>query len=108
MTDSTMAVNAAGKPDPKTRKTWTIDPSGALHGGPAFADFFELREIVAARSEPFAKGFTAALIQYALGRPCGFGDEPLIDRIVAAAKSRAFGTRSFIHGLVQSQAFRTK
>ena len=107
-TDSTMAVNAAGKPDPKTRKTWTIDPSGALHGGPAFADFFELREIVAARPEQFARGFTAALIHNALGRPSGFGDEPLIDRIVADAKSEAFGTRSFIHGLIQSQAFRTK
>jgi mono/diheme cytochrome c family protein len=107
-TDSSVAVNADGKPDPKTKQTWTIDPSGTIHGGPAFADFFELREIVAARSEPFAKGFTAALIEYALGRPCGFADEPLIDRIVAGAKSQAFGTRSFIHGLVQSQAFRTK
>ncbi len=107
-TDSSVAVNANGKPDPKTKQTWTIDPSGAIHGGPAFADFFELREIVAARSEAFAKGFTAALIEYALGRPCGFADEPLIDRIVADAKSQAFGTRSFIHGLVQSQAFRTK
>jgi hypothetical protein len=107
-TDSSMAINAAGKPDPKTKKTWTIDPSGALHGGPAFADFFELRSIVAARPKQFARGFTAALIQYALGRPCGFGDEPLIDSIVDDARSDGFGTRSFIHALVQSQAFRTK
>jgi mono/diheme cytochrome c family protein len=107
-TDSSVAVNAAGKPDPKTKKTWTIDPSGALHGGPAFADFFELRGIVAARPEQFARGFTAALIQYALGRPCGFGDEPLIDSIVNDARSHGFGTRSFIHALVQSQSFRTK
>jgi hypothetical protein len=41
-TDSSMAINADGKPDPKTKKTWTIDPAGALHGGPAFKDFFEL------------------------------------------------------------------
>jgi hypothetical protein len=107
-TDSSVAVNADGKPDPKTKQTWTIDPSGAIHGGPAFADFFELREIVAARSEPFARGFTAALIQYALGRPCGFADEPLIEAIVAAAASQDFGTRSFIHALVQSDAFRRK
>ena len=107
-TDSSMAINTAGKPDPKTKQTWTIDPSGALHGGPAFADFFELRSIVAARPEQFARGFTAALIQYALGRPCGFGDEPLIDSIVNDARSHGFGTRSFIHALVQSQTFRTK
>jgi hypothetical protein len=51
---------------------------------------------------------TAALIQYALGRPCGFGDEPLIDSIVNDARSHEFGTRSFIHALVQSRSFRTK
>ena len=107
-TDSTMAVNAAGKPDPKTKKAWTIDPSGALHGGPAFADFFELRSIVATKADQFARGFTAALIQYALGRPSGFGDQPLIDAIVQDALSDDFGVRSFIHGLVQSQPFRTK
>jgi mono/diheme cytochrome c family protein len=107
-TDSSMAVNAEGKPDPKTKKTWTIDPAGALHGGPSFQDFFELREIVAARPEQFARGFTAALIEYALGRPCGFSDEPLVDAIVKDAKSRDFALRSFIHALVQSEAFRTK
>jgi mono/diheme cytochrome c family protein len=107
-TDSSMAINADGKPDPKTKKTWTIDPAGALHGGPAFKDFFELREIVAARPEQFARGFTAALIEYALGRPCGFGDEPLVDAIVKDASSHDLATRSFIHSLVQSKAFRTK
>ena len=107
-TDSSMAINANGKPDPKTKKTWTIDPAGALHGGPSFQDFFELREIVAARPEQFARGFTAALIEYALGRPCGFSDEPLVDAIVKDAKSHDFALRSFIHALVQSEAFRTK
>ena len=107
-TDSSMAVNAQGKPDPKTKKTWTIDPAGALHGGPSFTDFYGLRDIVASRPEQFARGFTAALIEYALGRPCGFGDESLIDAVVKDAQSHAFSTRSFVHALVQSKAFRTK
>lgn len=107
-TDSSMAVDANGKPDPKTKKTWTIDPSGALHGGPAFADFYGLRDIVATRPEQFARGLAAALIHYALGRPCGFGDDQLIDSIVSDARGHDFGTRSFIHALVQSKAFRTK
>jgi len=106
--DSSMAVNAAGKPDPKTKKTWTIDPAGALHGGPAFKDYFELRDIVAARPEQFARGFTAALIEYALGRPSGFSDEPLVDSILKDAGSHSLTVRSFIHSLVQSEAFRTK
>lgn len=107
-TDSSVAVNADGKPDPKTKKTWTIDPSGALHGGPAFADFQDLRRIVAKRPEQFTRGFTTALIEYALGRPSGFGDEPLVDAIVAQARRQDFSIRSVIHALVQSDAFRKK
>ncbi len=107
-TDSAMAVNAAGKPDPKTKKTWTIDPSGKLHGGPSFANYFELRSIVADQPEQFARGFTAAVIQYALGRPSGFGDEELIDSIVQDADSQGLGVRAFIHGLVQSEPFRSQ
>ncbi|NBW97246.1 MAG: DUF1585 domain-containing protein, partial [Planctomycetia bacterium] len=64
--------------------------------------------IVASRREPFARGFTAALIEYALGRPCGFSDEPLVDAIVKDAKDHDFALRSSIHALVQSEAFRTK
>jgi hypothetical protein len=107
-TDSSMAVNAQGKPDSKTKKTWTIDPAGALHGGPSFQDFDGLRDIVASRPEQFARGFTAALVEYALGRPCGFGDEPLVDAVVNDARSHELASRSFVHALVQSKPFRTK
>ena len=46
--------NAAGKwrevdYDPKTKKEWPIDPAGAFHNGPAFNDYFELRDLIAAR-----------------------------------------------------------
>lgn len=107
-TDSYTPVDTNGKPLPALRKTWTIDPSGALHGGPAFKDFFALRDVVASRPEPFSRGFTAALIEYALGRPCGFSDEPLVDGIVKDAASHEFALRSFIHALVQSRDFLTK
>ena len=73
-----------------------------------FADFFELRAIVASRSDDFSRGFAAALVEYALGRPCGFSDEPLVDSIVNMAKGRDLSPRSFIHALVQSRQFRTK
>jgi hypothetical protein len=107
-TDSYTALDDNGKPKPALRKTWTIDSSGALHGGPSFKDFYELRDIVASRPEQFARGFTAALIEYALGRPCGFSDEPLVDAIVKDAVSHDLAMRSFIQALVQSKAFLTK
>ena len=90
------------------RKTWPIDPAGALHGGPPFADFFGFRAIVAARQEDFATGFTEGLIEYALGRPCGFSDDELVQAIVRRAAAKDLSIREFIHAVVQSDAFRSK
>ena len=106
--DSYQALDAAGKPIPKAVKTWAIDPAGNLYKGPAFKSYFELRDIIASRREPFARGFSAALIQYALGRPCGFSDEPLIDDMVHQAETKHFAVREFIHTLVNSKAFHSK
>lgn len=106
--DHYQAVNAQGKPIPKAFKTWTVDPSGSFHKGPAFGNFFELREIVASREESFARGFASALTQYALGRPCGFSDEPLLDSMLQRARGRDFAVREFIHALVASSEFHSK
>ncbi len=106
--DSYQALNAMGKPIPKAIKTWAIEPAGSLHKGPAFKNYFELRDIIASRREPFARGFSAALIQYALGRPCGFSDEPLIADMVQRAEAKQFAVREFIHILVNSKPFHSK
>ncbi len=105
--------NAAGKwrevdYDPKTKKEWPIDPAGAIHNGLSFKDYFELRDLVAAREEDFARGFTEALIEYALGRPYGFTDEALAGGIVARAKSRDYAIREFVMALVASEVFGRK
>lgn len=90
------------------RKAWPIDPTGAFHNGPSFTDFFEFRTIVAERQEAFAKGFTEALIEYALGRPCGFSDDEFLQGVVQRAATKGFSIREFIQAVVQSEAFRTK
>ena len=90
------------------RKTWTIDPSGALFKGPKFNDFHQLRDIVAEREADFAQGFTEHLIEYALGRPYGFTDNELANEIVSSAKHQEFVVSAFIHAIVQSKAFQMK
>ncbi len=86
-----------------------IDVSGKMHDGPAFADFFELRELIATKhQEDFARGFTEALIEYGLSRPFGFTDEDLALGILNSAKDKNYALREFIHALVQSEAFKTK
>mgnify|MGYP003333211545 CR=1 FL=1 len=90
------------------KKEWPIDPSGAFHKGPAFKDFFELRDIIASRPEAFSRGLSEALVEYALGRPYGFSDQPLADDMVRQAAGKNFALREFIHALVQSESFHAR
>ena len=100
-------TNGRGRPIGKS-KTWTVDASGAFHQGPAFRDYFELRDLIAEREAAFARGFSERLIEYALGRPYGFTDQELAAGMVRAAKKQQFAMSAFIHSLVQSEAFRNK
>ena len=103
--------DAAGKwrlVEGKGRHEHKIDPSGALHKGPAFADYFELRDIIARRESDFARGFTEHLIGYGLGRSFGFTDEDLADEIMTEAKRGNFAVSEFVQALVRSQPFRKK
>jgi hypothetical protein len=106
--DSYQLVSDKGVPDPKTKKTWQIEPGSAFHKGPRFNDFFEMRNHIAARTDPFTRGFSKALIEYALGRPCGFSDEPLLNAMVQRAAGKNFAIREVFVALVASNEFRTK
>ncbi len=106
--DSYQVMDASGKPVPNAKKTWAIEPAATMHKGPAFNDYFGLRDIIAAKTGDFGRGFSEALIEYALGRPCGFSDEPLLDDMVKKAGKKAYAMREFIHALVESKEFHTK
>ncbi len=107
-TDSIIALGENGKPDLKTKKTWTIESAAALYKGPAFKDYFGLRDIIASKPDAFARSYSEALIEYALGRPIGFRDQPLIDTMVKRGADKDYAFRSFIHSLVASPEFQTK
>lgn len=85
-----------------------IDPAGAFHNGPAFKDFHELRHLIAAQPERFARGYATALIAYAMGRPISFADEELIEDMVRHAAGVNYRASDFIHTLVTSKTFQTK
>jgi hypothetical protein len=87
---------------------WPIDSSGALHKGPKFENYFALREIFAAKKHAFARGFTEALLEYALGRPPSFTDEDAIAGIVQEAEKSDFAVAEFVRALVRSPAFKNK
>ncbi len=106
-TDSFQARDKRGRGVGK-KKTWDIDPSGAIYKGPSFADYFELRDIVVSHQDDFARGFTEHLIEYALGRPFGFTDEDFAENVVRSARSKDYAVSEFIHAVVQSKAFQSK
>lgn len=90
------------------RKTWPVEPAGAFHKGPAFETYHELRDLIHARADDFAKGYSMTLVQYALGRSIGFRDEALVEKMISEARPHDFALRSFIQTLVRSEEFRTK
>ena len=92
----------------KKKKTWKIDASGAFYNGPAFGDYYEMRELIAEREGDFARGFVEHLIEYALGRPFGFTDEDLADEVLHSAKNKHNVLNAFIHAIAQSEEFRSK
>lgn len=106
--DSYAAVDASGKPDPQTKRSWAIEPAAAFYKGPHFESYAELRDRIAERVDAFGMGFSKALIEYALGRPCGFSDETLLERIQQQVRPSQWALRSTIHALVASPEFQTK
>ena len=89
-------------------KTWNIDAGGRFHDGAEFADYFELRDHIAGHRDDFARSFSAAVLEYGMGRALGFSDQSLIEDIAKQAKDKDYAMRSFIHALVQHPAFRRK
>lgn len=106
--DSYQVVDDKGKPDPKSKRTWDVDSGAAFYKGASFRDFFEMRDLIAKRADAFTRGFSKALLEYALGRPVGFSDTPLVEAMVSKAGEKDFAIREVFHALIASREFHSK
>ena len=106
--DSYQLLDEKGKPLPKTKKVWDINASSAFHKGPSFGDYFAMRDLIASQPGAFARGFSKALIEYALGRPFGFSDQLLLEDILQKAAPTNFAIRDVLQLLVASREFHSK
>ena len=68
----------------------------------------QLRQMLAKNPEQLARGVTRHLITYATGAPATHLDQRAIDAIVNRAARENYGLRSLVHGVVQSELFRSK
>lgn len=92
----------------QSKQVFPIDASGQLPNGPQFTGFFGLRDAIATREQEFARGLIEHLISYALGRPCGFSDQGMVESILNKARSKGMTLRAIIHALVESPEFQSK
>lgn len=92
----------------KESKLFAINATGTLPDNTAFNGFHELRDALAKHEADFAKGLVEHLIEFCLGRPCGFSDDDLVQSILQSAKPQHYTPRALIHALVSSGEFHSK
>jgi hypothetical protein len=85
-----------------------VDPSGQLVDGRSFQDVREFKKLLLADESQIARNLTQQLSVFATGARVRFSDRAKIEQIIAASKPGQYGVRSLIHGLVQSELFRSK
>jgi hypothetical protein len=85
-----------------------VDASGELPDGRKFTDVRELKRLLLSNERQVARNLAQQLTIYATGAPVRFGDRVEIDRIVDRASNKAYGVRTLVHGLVQSDLFLNK
>jgi hypothetical protein len=85
-----------------------VDSTGLTPDGKAFAGVKELRALLANQPDQLARGVTRHLLTYATSQPVTPLDQPAIEAIVKEAAKDDYGLRSLVHGIVQSETFRSK
>jgi hypothetical protein len=85
-----------------------IDASGELSGGRKFNGPYQLKTILKAQKDDFARALAEKMLTYALGRGLEHSDKPAIDAIVKSAAQNNYRFSSLVLGVVQSAPFRNR
>ncbi|HEY6227674.1 MAG TPA: DUF1588 domain-containing protein, partial [Verrucomicrobiae bacterium] len=82
-----------------------IDAAGELPGGKHFSTPKELKAIIAARTDDFARNFTEKLLAYALCRQLEGYDEIVVDHLLENLAQDGYRMQTLITGIVTSYPF---
>jgi hypothetical protein len=85
-----------------------LDTRGTMYDGVQITSPADLRKSLLSRPIPLVRSFTENLMAYALGRRVEDYDQPTIRSIARLAESNGYRMSSFIQGVVNSPAFRSK
>jgi mono/diheme cytochrome c family protein len=85
-----------------------VDSAGVLYDGMKIEGPAGLREALLKHKDVFLQTFTENLMTYALGRRVEYYDMPTVRAIVRDAAQHDYRLSSFVLGIVNSPAFRTR
>ncbi len=85
-----------------------LDTRGQTYDGTNVATAAELNRWLVSRPAPLVRSFTENLMAYAVGRRVEHFDQPTVRAIAREAQSKGYKFSSFVMGVVNSQAFRSK
>ena len=85
-----------------------MDTTGKYYDGTQITNVSELVDVLVKRPIPLARTFTENLLEYAIGRPIEYFDQPTIRAIVRAGEPEKYPMVSLIMGVVKSDAFQMK
>lgn len=83
-----------------------IDASGTLPSGESFSGPAELKKILAASRDDFARALAEKMFVYALGRPAGRADRREIKRAVEETRKSGYRFSALVESVVTSYPFR--
>jgi len=89
-----------------TQSEQPIDAQGVLPSGETFNGAKELKEILLARKDDFARNFSRKMLGYALGRDLTSYDLCIVDRSVAALTENDYRPSLLFREIVMSYPFR--
>jgi hypothetical protein len=85
-----------------------LDTKGQMYDGTSVSSPAELTAALLKRPIPLVRSFTENLMAYALGRRVEDYDQPAVRAIAKEAEAKGYRISSFIMGVVNSSAFRSK
>jgi len=85
-----------------------VEDDGQMADGTSFDDIHQLKSILLKDERAIARNLVNQLIVYATSEPVSFADRDDVEQILDDARESGYGVRDLIHGVVQSELFRSK
>lgn len=88
--------------------TFEIDPSGEFADGTKFKGPEDLKTLIRAKKDQFARCLAEKMLIYALGRGLEYYDRPTVEKIVTSLAAHDYKFSVLVTEIVQSEPFRLR